>query len=71
MIGTVRKYISNKGYGFIDGEDGERYFFHITKTNLNPASRYQLDNLMVEFDPKREIINHEIKTRAENVIFHL
>lgn len=71
MIGTVRKYISNKGYGFIDGEDGDSYFFHIRKTNLDPAKRYELDNLMVEFTPHREIVDNVIKSHAEDVIFHL
>lgn len=30
LRGRVDMYISEKGYGFIRSEDGERYFFHVT-----------------------------------------
>lgn len=33
MFGTVTRYFKNKGYGFIHGEDGQRYFIH--GSNLN------------------------------------
>ena len=33
MFGTVIKYFSNKGYGFIRGEDGQSYFIHSSKLN--------------------------------------
>ena len=32
MYGKVTKYFSDKGYGFIRGEDGNTYFIH--KSNL-------------------------------------
>ena len=32
MKGTVKKYITARGYGFIEGEDGVSYFFHLTFT---------------------------------------
>ena len=32
MYGKVTKYFSDKGYGFIWGEDGNTYFIH--KSNL-------------------------------------
>jgi cold shock CspA family protein len=28
MRGTVAEIIIDRGFGFIDGEDGQRYFFH-------------------------------------------
>lgn len=31
MEGRVVKFFDNKGYGFIIGEDGESYFFHISQ----------------------------------------
>lgn len=33
MLGRVIKYVEERGFGFIVGEDGDRYFFHITNTN--------------------------------------
>ena len=26
--GTIKKVVSERGFGFIDGEDGTEYFFH-------------------------------------------
>lgn len=26
--GTIKKVVSERGFGFIDGEDGNEYFFH-------------------------------------------
>ena len=28
MTGTIAKVISDKGFGFIQGEDGQEYFMH-------------------------------------------
>ena len=67
MKGKIRKYVINRGYGFIDGEDGQPYFFHITNTNLNPHFRYEIDGVEVEFDPVEERDGIVIKAHAENV----
>lgn len=67
MKGKVRKYITSRGYGFIDGEDGLSYFFHITDTNLDPRFRYEMDGVEAEFDPVEKHEGLVIKTHAENV----
>jgi CspA family cold shock protein len=33
--GTVKRVISDRGFGFIAGEDGKEYFFH--RDGLNPS----------------------------------
>ena len=35
MKGTIKKWIDAKGFGFIDGEDGESYFLHISQLPQN------------------------------------
>lgn len=30
MIGTVKRVVPERGFGFITGEDGQEYFFHRT-----------------------------------------
>ena len=29
MKGTVKRFFGEKGYGFVDGNDGQSYFLHI------------------------------------------
>ena len=31
MRGRIKRFIEDKGYGFITGEDGQDYFFHISQ----------------------------------------
>lgn len=33
MFGTVTRYFKEKGYGFIQGKDGNTYFVHKSKLN--------------------------------------
>ncbi len=33
MVGNIYKYVEERGFGWIKGEDGDRYFFHISNTN--------------------------------------
>lgn len=35
MTGTVKFYTSNRGYGFIAGEDGQDHFFHFSSLDAN------------------------------------
>lgn len=56
ITGTVKKLVPNKGFGFIRGENGVEYYFHLT------------DLISVEFDDLREglPLTFEIKTEPHN-----
>ena len=47
LKGIVKKYDRDKGWGFIESEDGEDYFFHIS--NLRSGQRVENDS-RVKFD---------------------
>ena len=47
MEGTVKWFNSKKGYGFINGDDGEDYFVHHTALDQGVFLR---DNVRVSFD---------------------
>lgn len=49
MIGRIKKYNNEKGYGFICAEDGHDYFFHIS--DVKTFNEIEL-GLIVEFDVK-------------------
>lgn len=47
MKGRIKRFIEDKGYGFITGEDGQDYFFHISQVR----DMVEIKNCMiVEFD---------------------
>lgn len=48
MKGRVTKWFDNKGYGFINGEDGKSYFMHISQV-MSPGEIYR--NMLVDFTP--------------------
>ena len=47
MRGKVKFFNTQKGFGFISGDDGEDYFLHVSQ--LSEATIKQNDN--VEFNP--------------------
>jgi cold shock CspA family protein len=50
MNGTITTFVKEKGFGFIKGDDGKDYFFHIDSFNaLNRTTI--MDGQMVEFEP--------------------
>lgn len=69
MNGVVKLYFSVRGYGFINGEDGECYFFHITNTNLDQKKIYNLDGLKVEFIPFKAVNDNAVRNEAREVKF--
>ena len=69
MNGIVKIYFSRRGYGFIDGDDGECYYFHITNTNLDQKKIYNLDGLKVEFIPFKAVNDNAVRNEAREVKF--
>jgi cold shock protein len=67
MKGSVKKIILDKGFGFIQGEDGNEYFFHRSGFNgyFDELARDYHGNIPinVEFDA----LNPPKGPRAENI----
>lgn len=71
MNGIVKIYFSRRGYGFIDGDDGESYYFHLMNTNLDRKRIYSLDGLKVEFSPYKSVIDNVTRNEAREVYFQI
>lgn len=56
--GTVKEYNVNRGFGFIEGDDGEDYFVHVSglKVHLKNKGLRRDQRVLfdVEFDVKGE-----------------
>jgi len=55
MRGKIKKYVADRGFGFITADDGKDYFFHYTKVNfpnehMKPEEELIPDRV-VEFTP--------------------
>ena len=50
LAGVVNRFSDTQGYGFIDGEDGERYFVHYSRIQGQGFRSLRADQL-VEFTP--------------------
>lgn len=63
MTGIVKRYNDRHGYGFIEGDDGQTYFSHISEVkNAEELQRGQL----VSYEPKNDLkgmaaINIEVR----------
>lgn len=51
MDGVVKSYVAEKRFGFIDGNDGKSYFFHLTHFVDRQAPEAIREGLMLRFDP--------------------
>ena len=63
MNGTITKVISDKGFGFIQGEDGQEYFMHRTAVRDGSVFEQLREAQAVVFDASRG----DKGLRAENV----
>lgn len=52
MQGRLVSYTSEKKYGFIKGDDGQSYFFHISSLNNKQDESKLIKNTLINFDPK-------------------
>ena len=61
ISGTVKSWNSSKGWGFIEGDDGEDYFIHISKVrtgqNINNNCRVKFDVSQGQRGPEAENIS--------------
>ena len=63
ISGMIKRWNSSKGWGFIEGDDGEDYFLHISKIRTGQDIKH---NCRVKFDVKQGQQGPE----AENVTLY-
>ena len=52
MTGKVKDYIVKRGFGFIRGDDGKKYFVYWKEVkSQNGGGKILVKNMRVEFDP--------------------
>jgi cold shock CspA family protein/uncharacterized LabA/DUF88 family protein len=54
LNGFVKRRIADRGFGFIEGDDGRDYFFHLTDLTAGLFFDDLIDGLLVEFDVKKQ-----------------
>lgn len=52
LEGKISYFNNEKGFGFIDGNDGQNYFLHISKLNNIDNTAVIKKNTNIEFNPK-------------------
>ena len=76
MTGTVAQF-GTKGYGFITGDDGEKYFVHQknvynkSRLSANTRVKYRVETSekgLVALDVKLEKLTEETKPLTDNTI---
>jgi CspA family cold shock protein len=50
--GTIKKLVSDRGFGFITGEDGKEYFFHRNELGTSSDFDRLIGGERVEFEPE-------------------
>lgn len=50
VIGTVKRVVPERGFGFITGEDGQEYFFHRTALSSSLSFETLTPNQRVSFE---------------------
>ena len=63
MTGTIAKVMSDKGFGFIQGEDGQEYFMHRSAVRDGSVFEQLREGQTVDFETGRG----DKGPRAENV----
>lgn len=53
MTGTVKRLVTDRGFGFITAEDGTEYFFHRSGVGSSPAFEDLVIGDRVSFDVER------------------
>lgn len=69
MQGTIKFYKIDKGYGFIAGDDGKDYYFHISDV-VDRIPEVTMKGTLVHFIPletRRGIMGKEITTLEETI----
>ena len=65
MNGTFKWYNTDKGYGFINGEDSKDYFVHHTSLPEDQGNIRESDEIKVTFD----VVDTQRGVQAQNVVF--
>ena len=63
MTGTIKSFLFDKGYGFIDGDNGKSYFFHVSFCEAN-LSHKLIEGVCVSFSERATPRGYS----AENVV---